>query len=458
MNNNATPLLSIYLVNYNYGKYIKESIESVLVQTFIDYELLIIDDGSTDNSKEIIQKYESLPNVYSIYQKNKGLIKTNNIALGLARGKYIMRLDADDFLHENALKEMVDLLESDNELALVFPDYYNTDESGNITNHYKRFDFQEKELLLEKPAHGAVTMIRTQILKEVGGYDEEFNCQDGYDLWLKIFKSYKIKNIPLPLFYYRQHGSNLTKDKRHLYKTRAKMMEKHINKHQVTRLKTCAVIPVRGAEIDSRSNPMVQLGNKMLIQWTIDEALKSNKIDHIIVTTPDKNLIKKLEEIYKDKILLHERPKNQARINSTINETLVDALAFANKREIFPDAILTLYIEYPFRCSRYMDKSINHMGIYEVEAVESVVQDDSIFYRHDGTGLTRFTDDTFLRLERDDVFRRSGGLHLIKTELLSKKEDFFKAKTGHIMLDEYASFQIKSQLDLKLANFIQKEI
>ena len=90
------PLVTVYITNYNYGNYIEKAINSLLEQTFKDFEMLIIDDGSTDNSREIIEKHASVKNVKIIYQKNKGLITSNNIALRLARGKYLMRLDADD--------------------------------------------------------------------------------------------------------------------------------------------------------------------------------------------------------------------------------------------------------------------------------------------------------------------------------------------------------------------------
>ena len=122
-------LLTVYITNYNYGKYIRKAIESVFQQSFQDVELLIIDDGSTDNSKEIIEQYADRSNVRVIYQQNKGLNITNNIALQLANGRYIMRLDADDYLVADALEKMVNILEADPEIGLVFPDYYLVDHS-----------------------------------------------------------------------------------------------------------------------------------------------------------------------------------------------------------------------------------------------------------------------------------------------------------------------------------------
>jgi len=98
MHDITSPLVTVYITNYNYGRYLSQAIESVLNQTFTDFELIVVDDGSVDDSRDIIRQYQGHPKVRTIFQENQGLNKTNNIALRSARGKYIMRLDADDYL------------------------------------------------------------------------------------------------------------------------------------------------------------------------------------------------------------------------------------------------------------------------------------------------------------------------------------------------------------------------
>ncbi|MCH7818603.1 MAG: glycosyltransferase [Candidatus Marinimicrobia bacterium] len=214
------PLVTVYITNRNYGKYLRESIKSVLDQTLQDFELLIIDDGSVDESKEILKDYEDLQDVFVIYQQNKGLNSTANVALKLARGKYIIRLDADDYFDKNALEVMTSYLEKDKKLSLIFPDYYLVDESGNILSHMQRHNFDNTLSLKDRPAHGACTLIRRKILSSLGGYDESFSMQDGYDLWLGIIKDHLVTNVNLPLFYYRQHEKSLSKNEENLLKTR----------------------------------------------------------------------------------------------------------------------------------------------------------------------------------------------------------------------------------------------
>ena len=90
MKSPQNPLVTVYITNHNYGKYISKAIMSVLKQSMNSFELIIIDDGSKDNSKKIIDKFKKNKKVISVFQKNKGLTVSNNLALRLAKGKYIM--------------------------------------------------------------------------------------------------------------------------------------------------------------------------------------------------------------------------------------------------------------------------------------------------------------------------------------------------------------------------------
>ena len=219
------PLITVYITNYNYGKFIKKAIDSVLNQTFKNFELIIIDDGSKDKSAKIIKQFQNKNKIKVVFQKNKGLIVSNNLALRMSNAKYIMRLDSDDWLDPHALEIMVNILERNKKISLVFPDYYEVDKNGKIIGQVRRHDFK-KVKLLDQPAHGACTMIRKENLLDIGGYDEEFNCQDGYYLWLKFIKKYVVRNVNLPLFYYRQHQNSLTNNSKRILFNRSRIIRK----------------------------------------------------------------------------------------------------------------------------------------------------------------------------------------------------------------------------------------
>ena len=241
------PLVTIYIVNHNYGAYIQKAINSVFNQTYKNIQLLIIDNGSTDNSRELLKKI-SPQNASVILQKNKGLIFANNLAIKISKGKFIMRLDADDWLDKTAISTMIKEFNKNSQVGLIFPNYYEVDERGKNPVLVERHNFN-KVTLLDQPAHGACTIFRKELMEKVGFYDEEFNCQDGFDIWLKFIKKYKIKNIKKPLFFYRQHNKSLTKNESNILKTRNKILIKNIQNKKLKNI--YAVIPIRGPNFEA---------------------------------------------------------------------------------------------------------------------------------------------------------------------------------------------------------------
>ncbi|MDH3844159.1 MAG: glycosyltransferase, partial [Myxococcales bacterium] len=166
------PKVTVYVTNYNYGRYLRQSIESVLNQTLKDIELIIIDDGSSDESSQMLGDYEGMENVFVIFQEQRGLTKASNLALKMARGDYIVRLDADDYFVLDALESLATVLDQSPDVVMVFPDYFEVDESGTIVAEVRRHDFGREVTLLDQPAHGACTMFRRSAMLKVNGYDE----------------------------------------------------------------------------------------------------------------------------------------------------------------------------------------------------------------------------------------------------------------------------------------------
>ncbi len=446
------PLVTVYIVNHNYGRFIEDSIKSVLNQTFKDLELIIIDNGSNDTSKQIIQRYSKKKNIKVIFQKNIGLNATNNIALKYSRGRFIMRLDADDYLDENALEIMFNKIKNDKKLGLVFPDYYLIDEKNNLIELVRRHDFK-KVKLFDQPAHGACTLIRKEILKLLDGYNELYKCQDGWDIWLRLIKNYKVININLPLFYYRRHGKNLTNKEKKLYKTRGNIFQNQLVEKKLERC--FAIIPVRGTEIDSASYQLKNLGNKKLLDWTIDEALDARRIHKVIVTTPDMKIIKHVKEKYENKVITFSRDFRLALHNMSLNETLTNLFNnFPKKLNNF-DSLAVLYSDYPFRGSNYIDMAINSMEIFETNKVIGVRKQNATVYRHSGKSILPINKQGSIRLEKNEIYNEAGGIFIIRrgTNFTNYNEE----RVGHIDLDEISSWQINSRLSWNLAKTIVKQ-
>lgn len=437
------PLVTIYITNFNYAKYIENAIQSVLNQTFQNFELFIIDDGSTDNSKKIIENFRSHPKISIVYQKNKGLNSSNNVAIKLSRTNFLIRLDADDFLNENAISIMYQKLSSDKELGLVFPDYYVIDEKGSIIHEKKRHDFK-KVTLFDQPAHGACTMIRKNFLKKLGGYSKNFDRQDGYELWLKMMK-HKVYSINLPLFYYRQHGNNLTKDKNQLYKTRHKIIKKHINKLSIRKKKHLAIVPVRLMEEDSFL--LKSILNSSLIELTINKIKKNNFFEDIVITSPNSQLLKDTKKRYINSVKFYQRPQNLAEYNVPIDKTVDFVLKKLKPKKY--DTISIINCEYPTRESFYFENAVNTLYLHNADSAISVTEENSNFYLHLGDGLVPMQTNRNLRQEREYIYREIGGIHVVKGSYFYKYKKILGQKNTHIVIDNESATKINDDKDLE---------
>lgn len=456
MNDITAPLVTAYITNYNYGRYVRQAIESVLEQTFSDFELIIIDDGSIDDSRSIINEFANHPKVRIIFQENKGLNRSNNIALRAARGSYIMRLDADDFLDPNALLVMTKIMEAKPDLGLVFPDYYYVDEDGNILGLERRHDFKDAVTLKDQPAHGACTLIRKRVLIGVGGYSEEYRCQDGYDLWLRFIKKHEVENVNLPLFYYRRHGNNLTENNEFILETRARIKEVHAERMKRPPLRALGILPVRGTVVDPGCLALEPLGDKKLIDWTIEAALESKSVERLVVSSPDKTILEHVEGVYSDKVMVHERPLDTARENTPLIATAKLILEIIQDDEPY-GALTFLTVETPFRSAMYLDKAADTMRIFDVNSVIGVLSENDLFFCHNGQGLQPIGQNDLhsnLRLERDYLYRKVLGFHLVTVNFYNTEGKTFGGRIGHVMFDHSAAFAVRNRQELNIANYL----
>jgi glycosyltransferase involved in cell wall biosynthesis len=201
--NKKNPKTSVLLPVYNGEKYLEEAIESVLNQTFTDFELIIVNDGSADDSLEIINFYASRDSRIKVInnKKNRGFSPSLNIAIASAQGDYIARIDCDDiWCSKNKLEEQVGFLEKHSEYGLVGTSVILIDEKGNEIGCRRPalLDREIREYLLSANQfqHSSV-LIRKSVLDEIGVYTEKkkYYILEDYDLWLRIGKEYKLTNL-----------------------------------------------------------------------------------------------------------------------------------------------------------------------------------------------------------------------------------------------------------------------
>lgn len=210
MSYEKSPLLSIVLPVYNGEKYLATSIESCINQTFKDWELLIVDDGSTDKSAEIAKKYEEADSRIHYYknEKNMRLPRTLNRGFSLAKGSYLTWTSHDNYYRPQALEKMLNALqETKAELVFTVCSIINeNDEEISVTTIPK--DCQNA--IWRRNPVGACFMYTRKVYESIGDYDPDvFLCED-YDYWLRIFAKFPITYLEENLYVYRMHDKSLT--------------------------------------------------------------------------------------------------------------------------------------------------------------------------------------------------------------------------------------------------------
>lgn len=214
---NGNSKVTVLMPVYNGERYLREAIESILNQTFTDFEFLIINDGSTDSSVEIIESYND-PRIRLVHnEKNLKLIATLNKGIDLAQGEYIARMDCDDISLPERLEEQVEFMDANLAYALCGSWVEVIDENNVPTGLIWKYEGDHNKILAallsaNQFAHSTV-ILRKSILTQGFYYDANYAHAEDYELWLRIADSFKVSNIQKPLVKYRVHSTSITGSK-----------------------------------------------------------------------------------------------------------------------------------------------------------------------------------------------------------------------------------------------------
>jgi glycosyltransferase involved in cell wall biosynthesis len=211
------PKVSILMPVYNGEKFLPEAIESMLGQTFTDFEFMIIDDGSTDNSVAIIQSYQENRIRLLRNECNLGITESLNKGLAAAQGELICRMDADDVSLPERLETQVKFLDEHPDVAMVGTWVILIDSNGKEIEreHYPVTSEQIfRKIFIHNPFAHSTVLIRRSAINEVGVYDPQFLHNEDYDLWLRVSAKFKGANIPQQLVRRRIHEKNITIEKK----------------------------------------------------------------------------------------------------------------------------------------------------------------------------------------------------------------------------------------------------
>ena len=180
-------MVSVIIPTYNHAKYVCRAIDSVLEQTYTHYEIIVVDDGSTDNTQEVLEPY--MKQIKYIYQENKGLSASRNTGIRVAKGDYLQFLDADDTILPQGLDIQVKLLETHPDVDVVACRYRLVDAAGRFLVDKKRYakkSIMFKELVLSNRFAPNALLIRRKCFTSAGIFDERLKSCEDWDMWLRI--------------------------------------------------------------------------------------------------------------------------------------------------------------------------------------------------------------------------------------------------------------------------------
>lgn len=225
------PRVSVVITCYNYGQYLMESINSVLDQTYHDFEVIVINDGSTDNTSELMDKFSSNDTVRYICQQNQGQPKAKNRGIHESSGEFIAFLDADDIWLSTKLERQMRLFD-DTDVGVVYSGISLIDSDGKgITGaeYFLRRGNILDYIFIDNFVCFSSSVVRKLLLEEVGAFDESIPMGIDYDLWVRLAARCKFDFVDDRLVKYRTGHANLSKNKMQRYECALKIMNKALN-------------------------------------------------------------------------------------------------------------------------------------------------------------------------------------------------------------------------------------
>ncbi|KAA5597158.1 glycosyltransferase family 2 protein [Blastochloris sulfoviridis] len=461
------PLVTLYVPCRNYGRFLEQAIRSIHAQLYPHWELFIIDEASEDETPIVAERLRSeCPDRIHVitHAAPRGLQKTANSVLEKARGRYIMRLDADDWLDESALLLMVAKLESEPAIGLVYGNYFYTDPDGRVLGMERRYKLGQEDVVGHLPPHGACTMVRTRALKAVGGYSEDVDAQDGWELWYKLMNRVKAVSLDAPLFYYRQHGASLSRDSNRLLTARARIFGKLRQQMEGSYKPSClAVIAVKESYPGFEDVPYQEVGGQSLLQHALGAAQGAAGVTDVMISTTSPNVLdyaRRLEDTgtigpYMQTLRSESAPAAPLPIQAILQHA---GEAYRAERGSYPDAVAFLSIHAPLRRREHVEKGIDILRITCSDSVVSVTEEREPIFAHGPQGLKLLNPGRMQNLtyDRERLYRFNGAFLALWWEVLGDA-DIFGETIAYMEMSAEDSVQVKRPSDLALLRRLLEE-
>jgi len=230
-------LVSVVIPTYNYGHFVVEAVESVLAQTYPDLEIIVVDDGSTDDTRARLDPY--MGRICYVYQHNQGLSAARNTGIRAAKSQWIAFLDSDDQWHPRKLEVQMTYLDRHPDVAMLATDAV-TDLSGGWPEIALDFDPPAERIRLEEIVIGSRfgscgVVVRKECFEKSGLFDTELRSAEDRDMWIRISCHYPVAKLQVPLWWYRVHGLSMSFVVDRMITNERKVLQKSFAEHRILR-------------------------------------------------------------------------------------------------------------------------------------------------------------------------------------------------------------------------------
>lgn len=444
--------VSIVITAHNYAKWLPQALDSALGQNYGDVEVVVVDDGSKDDTPEVLKHYAGRSNLTIVTTEGIGLAAASNRGIKATSGEYVVRLDADDYFDENLVLVLANYLDRNPNVGMVFCDHYTIDAHGELIDQRRRAKLNSEVELLDRPALAAGAMYRRRCWESIGGYNESLRYQEDYDFWIKFIEKYQVRNVSLPLMYYRMHGASMSRNFEGRMQARREVKKRFVEEHR-DRLnqRVLAIVPARADQLEGSPVPLLRLGDGDLLKRSIDTLTGCDLVQRVVVSTEDSAIADRARELGAEVPFLRSRQSTAP--GTPIEVALRELLQWLRENEDYrPDILVLRYPHSPFLSAAHVTEAVDSMLLYGTDTVLAVLEDLTYHWQVGRNGLAPVGyQKRMVRQEKDLIFREVGGLYACRTDNVLEHGEIVTGRIGHIEVARYDALRIESGYDYWVA-------
>lgn len=441
---------TLVVTAHNYGRFLLQCVESVLAQTANDWELIVVDDGSTDDTPAILAGYARDPRVSVQRLEGGGLAAAVNHGIRQARGAYIMRLDADDFLEPHAVALLSAYLDRHPDVGLVYPDHFTVNEEGVFLGYTRVLDFGKGGRGMGRLPLPGGSLCRKACYETVGGYDETLRYQEDYEFWLRLTRCYAVAALHLPLLSYRQHAQSMSRNVASRAAARRQVKRIHAASLRAASKPTGLIlIPSQwpGEPARSQDSLWAPMGGSTLLDETLRLVPSRGWEDRVLVVSGSESLRQVCEA---RGLRVAPWPDGGPTVPGWPAPLQFLQQVVAEAGDLPPWEVAILLSPYcPFRHTERVEEALDTLVLHPCELVLSIEADPVQAWAEGQEGLDRLCVKAPGAGGRR-IVREAGELWAVRREVLQEGRLLATCRTGYVELLAPEAWTVKDELSASL--------